>query len=178
VVKKDKMVTSAFKLEPWLKKRATDLGLNISKICRDAVASAVFFSEDQDGILNHRAKEIKSTMETLQVELQMIENEQQARREQALEMETRINNALKYAQGRFERVFENIIIHDDDSFRFRTWESSDAIVPNYFFKLTEVIGDKQEVLDFIKHWKDKGQMPSEEEIANWIESEIQEQMGR
>lgn len=178
MVKKDRMVTSAIKLEPWLKERAKDLGLNISKICRDAIASAVFFSEDQDGILNHRAKEIRSTMQTLEAELQLIETEQQARREQAIEMENRINNAIKYAEGKVERILDTIKINDDNSFSFRTWESSDLIVPSYFFKLAEVIGDKQVVLDFIKYWKEQDRMPTEEEIANWIESEIQDQMGR
>lgn len=177
MVNKDRMVTSAFKLEPWLKQRATDLGLNISKICRDAVASAVFFSEDQDGILNHRAEEIKSTLQTLHAELDLIESEQQARQQRAVEMENRINHAINYAKGRFERIFETIQIKDEHV-QFRAHNPGDDIVPNYFFKLVEVIGDKQAVLDFIQEWKQKDEMPSEEDISQWIESQIQEQMGR
>lgn len=52
------------------------------------------------------------------------------------------------------------------------------MIPYYFSQLAELVGDKKAVLDFIGYWQQHDELPSEEDIANWVESEVQERYGR
>lgn len=170
----ERMGTYPFKMEPWKHDEAKRLGLNVSKICRDAVTASIFFTQSMDGMLAQKALELKEQISTLQQSLDVIEDQMDLRRQRAAEMEMRVQNVAKHMNRTIGRVSETITIDDDmEHVKFRMHYPGDDLVPDYFYNLVHMIGDRKAVIEFIQEWKNREELPSEEEIENWIRKELE-----